>query len=236
MIQKFKMGRKLSGGVGPQKPVEGWLDLRLGGATQTVGLYTDGFHTYNADIALGPIAVNTTIDRDAGGLFFVNNVNLSSCALFRSAACSLQYDPVFEWIIYRETGDLFLVIIGSEEISDAPPSLQVNPRRLCYVTTTSALNTIRAHTAWTTFTTFTDPGNGWFRLKMEHNDGGLFSMHRLPSGDPSDWDDPGTEIFSARWDFGSSVVGGNLLTPGIAPRGSVATVKCLAVKTTMRLK
>ena len=238
MIQKFKMGRTL-GGVGPQKPIEGWLDLSSNGPPLTLADGTLGFHDYSTDIATGipNHTGNTTVARDVNGLYFTSvptNQAAIGSAIIRPMACSLQHDPYFEWIIHKEVGMTLGLFIASEEFGDSNVRWWTQARRSFWWQSNDFEVCVRAETSlWVNSYT----NSGWFRVRLDHNDGGVLSIYQLVSGDPSDWEG-GTLVDNYYVSRDKPVVGGNLLTPGIGAKtlAEWGSQRVRAVKTTMRLR
>ena len=219
------------------KPVtEDWIDLSTAGGLTLAPDASLGFHDYSYDIAVGPKGETTVVGQDTEGLFFsaVSSVDYTSTLLILPGACSLRYDPYFEFIIKTTATTGYYVGVGSEALGDGGVVYYKNGHRGLFI---SGANPYESHRAGGVTGIGGSMVAGYWRVTLWPEDGGKITIRQIPSGSSSDWDDmSNTPIYDVFMSKSLQLIGGNVLVPmyGTQHAFESTTNKILATRTTMR--
>ena len=219
-------------------PPSGWVDLRSVAAnpvTIATGLGL-GLHSYTHDVAINDaVNASNTADLQPEGLRLMNRLVGfdGAVALVHKAACSLAMAPIID-IVFRFNGGVMEVGIASEIVCEDGSVVPMNQNMNLGIQVTTGSQLLVKRFVGTTIAWTAGVDGAWYRYTITPN--GPQVIHKrttLPSGDPADWDDTGTDVRTYT-DATIPLVGGNVITPFFGARLGTDDCYIAAVRMTPR--
>lgn len=231
---------------GAVKPIhQNWIDLSTAGGLTLAPDTSLGVHDYSYDIAQGLLGDTTHWAQDAGGLYpdAIGPVGYSGLVVIHPAACSLRYNPYFEYIVFLSKNGaiqhpIILLGLASEAVSDHE---RLTLHRACQLTnsgTNAATAYARARsTAAVLLGNYTFGEDHYYRVRIDPEDGGYISVTDLGTS-PTNWDVTGIldMSVSGHVSMGKQLQGGNVITPAVIFSNLIQWYDCriVATRTTIR--
>ncbi len=220
------------GGGGLIVPPEGWLDLSTNGPALSVSPSSAGYHDYSADIALGSKTAGTAVTRNSEGIYISAGTQDSSSILIHKLACSSELGPVFHFVFQRKNAQNSMrLCVADETISDnAVVNYENGHIGFTSDAGSNAYMVYRGGFALLAGVTWVE--GAFHRIEFEPSMYGSYSLYRLASNDPSDWDS-GTLISTGTFNRNIRLAG-SVLTPFIPNRTKNIDAVVSAIKVVPR--
>ena len=203
-----------------------WLDLRLGGNSFTHGTADGNDIRYRNGMNL---------TRDASGMFFTGDNPWNAWVKFESETWLRGSNKTCQWIFNRPTNGM-MIGIGSDATNESSGSQYNQAEVQGYFTNGSTFwglygNNGQISSAGNqSLTASIAGGSGFIKLKFENDGstGGRFTLYKLPSADPLDWDDE-SQIITTFLIGGSLNPNEDNIMPFLIPRNG-GTQRFIALK------